>query len=598
MAGPKHTELPAVVVPQHLWLRSGRPTQGKVVQWTLSLALIVAGLSMFERQGLRVGFVIAGLALFLTLPAIVVARLEQLGRAVHDADRERAEELLTSLPRRPIVRLFAPAGWTSLQLALLNLKLGNGHAAADGFAETARLCHQPDAVMLLSAQAHALVLAGERKQARELLQKLAGANMLGPRDQLDFGVCLLIDTKKQKQATNYIEAARKTVGDHPRVLAALALGLQKGERIDEASELLERVQIAIKDEPPDPVTEDLIKRARKGLQDYLEAQLRRERRARSRRTTIVVSSEAAASEIVSGEIGTATEPTASETGSKPDVASVVTSMGETEAPRRFVQVEVPVPPVEPAPAPRPQVREPDAPQGPATRDPDAPQQATLEIDLFSVPHTSAPAAVAAVKQQVEARPAPGSLAAALAGEPVQVEVPKRPPNQAEAAAPSPPKVEAPGVPRVATPVPSAAPGVPRVLTPAPGVPRVATPVPGVHTVAPPVTSAEPPKPDSDVPTMRRRQTMIGVLPTGPGEPAKPPAPTLPSLSQMSPPTPAPGLPAAMPRTGLPTRATRHDLPAIGFSPTTPAKPMAAFKAPVARTSDSDKDEPGKGGEST
>ena len=32
MAGPKHSELPAVVVPQHLWLRSPRPVQGKVVQ--------------------------------------------------------------------------------------------------------------------------------------------------------------------------------------------------------------------------------------------------------------------------------------------------------------------------------------------------------------------------------------------------------------------------------------------------------------------------------------------------------------------------------------------------------------------------------------
>src|SRR5690606_39508408 len=106
----------------------------------------------------------------------------------------------------------------------------------------------------------------------------------------------------------------KALGNHPRVLAARALALQELGRIDEASVLLEQVQIAIKDAPADPVTDDLVKRARKGLQDFLEAQLRRERRARSRRTTIVVSSEAAASEIVSGEIGANAEPSSTETG--------------------------------------------------------------------------------------------------------------------------------------------------------------------------------------------------------------------------------------------------------------------------------------------
>jgi tetratricopeptide (TPR) repeat protein len=100
--------------------------------------------------------------------------------------------------------------------------------------------------MLISAQAHALVLAGERTEAYNLLQRLAKENLLGSRDQLDLGIVLLIESqKKNKQALAYIEAARKTIGDHPRVLAALALALQKTERIDEASELLEQVQISL-----------------------------------------------------------------------------------------------------------------------------------------------------------------------------------------------------------------------------------------------------------------------------------------------------------------------------------------------------------------
>jgi hypothetical protein len=88
------------------------------------------------------------------------------------------------------------------------------------------------------------------------------------------------------------------------VLAALALALQKAERIDEASEMLEQVQVMItKGLELDPITDDLTKRLSKALQGYFEAQLRKERRNRSRRTTIVVSSDLAASEIVSGEIG-------------------------------------------------------------------------------------------------------------------------------------------------------------------------------------------------------------------------------------------------------------------------------------------------------
>lgn len=514
MAGPKHNELPAVVVPQHLWLRSARPVQGKVVQWAVPLVFVAVGFMQGELS-LRVGFVVLAILLFVSIPVMGISRLEQIGREVQAADRKRALELLKWVPERPVVRFFAPLGWTALQLALLNLKAGEGLAAANGFAETARLCQQPDAVMLVSAQAHAYVLAGDRTKARELLAKLTAANLLGPRDQLDLGIVLLIETKKFKQALSYVETARKTIGDHPLVLAAQALALQKIERIDEASEMLEQVQIAIKDQEPDPITDDLIKRARKGLQDFLEAQLRRERRARSRRTTIVVSSEAAASEIVSGEIAAGGEPTASETGLST----------EPEGTRRFHQLDAVEEPEEPAPAPKPT----------PAREPDAPQPG-LEIDLYSVPRTSAhtlPPAKKETPQPVkeEPRSRDDSVSAALS----TVDIPA-----AGAAAPS----DAPAAVR----------------------PEVA------------------PKTESDVPTFRRRQTLLGVLPgeqgkaepsrsPGPVEPSKPPAPSLPSLSNS---------PSAAPKTALPTRATRHEgnpLPAV------PSTSMPTFRAPSTRGSD-------------
>jgi hypothetical protein len=302
MAAAKHIELPAVVVPSHLWMRSARPVQGRIVQFALSGALILAGL-LVSGTALRVGLVLAGIGVFLLLPTLVTGRLERLGFAIQAADRNGAAELLRSLRNRPVVQFFAPHAWLTLQEGVLQLKVGDGKAAAVSFVETARLMHQPDAVMLLSAQAHALVVGGERAEARELLQRLAKENLIGPRDQLDLGIVLLTESKKNKQALAYIEAARKSIGEHPRVLAAMALALQKTERIDEASELLEQVQISLQGGEADPVVEDLVKRARKGLQAFIEAQLRRERRSRSRRTTIVVSSDLAASEIVSGEIG-------------------------------------------------------------------------------------------------------------------------------------------------------------------------------------------------------------------------------------------------------------------------------------------------------
>lgn len=305
MAAAKHIELPAVTVPPHLWMRSGRPVEGRVAQIAIPAVLILAALLASESSTtMRIGLVVAGTALFLSLPALVRGRLERLGREVQAADPRTAAQLLQGLPGRPVVRFFAPSAWRTLQCGILQLKVGDGLAAAANFVETARLVHQPEAVMLISAQAHALVLAGERTEAYNLLQRLAKENLLGSRDQLDLGIVLLIESqKKNKQALAYIEAARKTIGDHPRVLAALALALQKTERIDEASELLEQVQISLQGADADPLVEDLIKRARKGLQVFIEAQLRRERRSRSRRTTIVVSSDLAASEIVSGEIG-------------------------------------------------------------------------------------------------------------------------------------------------------------------------------------------------------------------------------------------------------------------------------------------------------
>ncbi len=266
----------------------------------ISLALILAGL--LASGSARVALIGAGVVLLVLIPALIQHRLEALAERVSDANREQAAELKRTLKSRALVSLFAPSAWVTLQDAQLALRLGDGNAAARLFAETARRCRRPDAVMLVSAQAHALVVANDRKGARELLNTLAAAKLLGPRDQLDLGIVMLLETnKKSRQAMAYLEAARKTIGDHPWVGAAMALGLQRAERVDEAAELLEQAQMSLQDEP-DAVVEVMVHRARREMRRYIEAQLRRERRARSRRATVIVTSEHAVSEIISGEI--------------------------------------------------------------------------------------------------------------------------------------------------------------------------------------------------------------------------------------------------------------------------------------------------------
>lgn len=538
MAAAKHIELPAVVVPPHLWMRSGRPVQGRIVQVALPGALIVAGL-MATGMALRVGLVLAGIGLFLLLPALVLGRLERLGLAVQAADRKSAAELLQGLRHKPVVQFFAPHAWLSLQEGVLQLKVGDGKAAAHSFTETARLVNQPDAVMLLSARAHALVVAGERAEARELLQRLAKDNLVGPRDQLDLGIVLLVESKKNKQALAYIEAARKSIGEHPRVLAAMALALQKTERTDEASELLEQVQISLKGGEADPVVEDLVQRARKGLQAFIEAQLRRERRSRSRRTTIVVSSDLAASEIVSGEIGAGDQaqldnPT---TSFRPaGEASVISSKSVDGELTREERTMLNIPGERSRKTANKTSGKSEAnsfsiEEDEDEDDEDAPEQDSADED--SAPQPAAPA---------PAPPSPSlanSVLTALAAEPAASTSMSRPIS-----------------PGLINPAVAASPVVvdpSKVLQPLP-LPSLLPDPPPTRPVTPPATST----PEVDVPVFRRKPTTLLGLPAVPDVPLG-------------------NLPTGGQGPGLPTRGARPEQPGT-FAP--PASATPKFRAPM------------------
>lgn len=566
MAAAKHIELPAVVVPPHLWLRSKRPPPGKILQAVVPGLLVVAGL-VANKTALRVSLVLAGIGLYLLLPALILGQLEKIGREVQAADRKTAGELLRSLRTRAIVQFFAPHAWLTLQEGILNLKIGEGKVAAANFAETARLVQQPDAVMLISAQAHALVEAGERAEARDMLQRLAKENLASPRDQLDLGIVLLLESKKHKQAQAYIESARKTIGDHPRILASLALALQKAERTDEASELLEQVQVMLaanKGVDIDPIAEDMAKRVSKALQAFIEAQLRRERRNRSRRTTIVVSSDLAASEIVSGEIGANEQaqldnPT---TGFKPAEAapSIISSRSVdeelTSAERKMLNI----------------------PESRGRREP------TSSRGERPDPSLSGPDISFDMSEVSEAHPA----AAATVPAPTPAPTPSKPAAPVSAARPS-PVPEVPSGPIVESlltalfdepekPVTPSA-GAPGLLNPSAPTPAtsVSVPVAPTASAAAPVAPLPPSDrpPEVDVPVFRTRQTLTAIPVAGEKSSSNAtPAP------EMSPATP----PATFLRSGLPTRTTRHEgnpLPTIGAPRTT----TPVFKAPNLKSDD-------------
>lgn len=544
MAAAKHIELPAVSVPSHLWTRSGRPVQGRIVQVVLPGALIVAGL-LVSGTALRVVLVLAGLALFLLLPAIVLARLERIGRDALAASPKAAADLLQRLPGKPVVKFFAPTAWRTLHEGILQLKIGDGKTAAANFAETARLIRQPEAVMLVSAQAHALVVAGNFTDARELLQRLAKENMLVSRDQLDLGIVLLVESqKKNKQALAYIEAARKTIGDHPRVLAALALALQKTERIDEASELLEQVQIIQQGADIDPVVEDLVKRARKGLQTFIEAQLRRERRSRSRRTTIVVSSDLAASEIVSGEIGA---------GDQAQLDNPTTSFrpAGTVISSKSVDGELTV-------EERSMLNIPES----RTRKAEDARASAFSIEEDSAAHESS-------ELEVESEPAPAPVPA-----------------------PAPPKADSILTAISVEPTAPAAPQNISLINPAAAAPpsstidaaKILPELPSIVSELPPAPPAVKPA-EVDVPVFRRKQTFatlpavpdrpnqLGALPTGGN-----PLPGSPSLSSLP--------VAGGPKSTLPTR--RPEVP----NSSAPKSTTPLFRAPVIGKLDDKADDEG------
>ncbi|HWB73394.1 MAG TPA: hypothetical protein VG755_00535 [Nannocystaceae bacterium] len=275
----RRADLLDVEVERAVWSRGSRPWPGRALRFGfaslfLGLALAVPDLTT------RLIFVATGVLALLFIQPLMDSRLEAIGRAIGEADRRRASRLLASLDTQRLVVLFASHGWVALQRGRLNLVLGNGRAAAKSFFDASRILGVPGLPALVSAQAHALMMAGDRKEARPLLQTLEKGELLSPRDRVDLGLALLEESGRASAARTQLEAAREQLGGHPRVLAGLALAYARTDDGNEGLALLEAAEKAdgIAD---DEIATELVKRARKALRPVMEAAEKRQRKARA-----------------------------------------------------------------------------------------------------------------------------------------------------------------------------------------------------------------------------------------------------------------------------------------------------------------------------
>ena len=248
-------------------------------------ALISGALLFVPRGPVFWGMVGLGVAAFVAFPLVIQGLLVPIERRVIGASRREATEVLREIRQRRLVRLFAPFAWTTLQEARLHLRRGDGKAAVRAFAETARLGSRPsgaeaakvDPPALVSMQAHALLIADQPEQARELLQALAKRQELAPIDRLHLGLALQAGKGHNREALEHIESAAATLGRHPRAQVGLALALYRVDRTDEAMAALEAARAALGAEP-DVFDEGLVERATKLMRTVQKAQQKRVRR--------------------------------------------------------------------------------------------------------------------------------------------------------------------------------------------------------------------------------------------------------------------------------------------------------------------------------
>ncbi len=314
-----------VDVPAEIWRNSDRPRFGQVIRIYVAVLCTVTALVMLQPGPYYWGLIAAGIAIFVLTPNYVNRRLTGLAEDIQQLDAQAANDMLRELPRRRLIRYFAPFAWLPLQQAKLHLRRGDGRAATLALAETARLSKTDTPHQLRSAEAMAALMGGDRKRALNLLRHLEKHDQLGPRDQLHLGLCLLLERKKPSQALAHLQAAQEALGGHTRVLAGLVLAYQRSGEPEQAATLLESIDREAL--AADPLARDLVKRAEKGLRSYLRAREKRAKRSLREQP-------AKQAESTSPEAKPSQQPAVVDEPSTPQPVSPAPSTGATDQPKK------------------------------------------------------------------------------------------------------------------------------------------------------------------------------------------------------------------------------------------------------------------------
>ncbi|MEE9382406.1 MAG: hypothetical protein V3V08_03215 [Nannocystaceae bacterium] len=216
--------------------------------------------------------------LFAAAP-IAAALLRRAQRGLDARSKSHARRALDEMRGSWLARYFAPHAWVPLQQARVQLRLGNGRAAAKAFAEVRRLTHCEADADLVAGEAEGRLMAGDRKDALALFAEIAAPERFSARGRLHLGIAWLSDGGRAKLAVQHLEAAREQIGGGERGAAALVLAYHRVGRMEEALAL--GAQLAESGaSQDDPLTADLVKRAHKVLRTTRRA--RRPKRAGDR----------------------------------------------------------------------------------------------------------------------------------------------------------------------------------------------------------------------------------------------------------------------------------------------------------------------------
>ncbi|MEM7160781.1 MAG: hypothetical protein AAF799_48555 [Myxococcota bacterium] len=264
-----------VELPKAVWSKSGRPLMGRISRALFATTLLLLGMTL-PWIGVAYGLMAAAVLGYFFIPVITDFLIERREGAIRSASAEQAPGLLRELDDKVLIGAFAPDAWVTLQRGRLQWAQGDGRAAAQAFADTARIIKESNRPALVSAQARALLLAGDRSGAREHLSGLADRDELSPRDHLDFGLIMLGEASRKDQARAHLESAYEGLDGHPQAAAGLAVALARAGEMDRGMELLAAAEADV--DESDELLKDTIKKARKALRPAREAAKKKKKR--------------------------------------------------------------------------------------------------------------------------------------------------------------------------------------------------------------------------------------------------------------------------------------------------------------------------------